>query len=78
MSGTPETDHELDQPPADELTRLRPTPRASFRGALGRYLTGINPGYGTRPARLGALVAAYMLAGLLLILGGLALALATA
>jgi hypothetical protein len=78
MSGTPEADHELDQPLADELTGRRPTPRASFRGALGRYLTDVDPGYGARPARLRALVAAYMLAGLLLLLGGLALALATA
>ena len=77
MSGVSDPDHDLDQPLAEELARGRPTPRGSFRGALGRYLTAADPGYGPRPARLRAVVAAYVFAGLVLILGGLVIALAT-
>ena len=77
MSGVSDPDHELEQPLAEELSRERPTPRGSFRGALGRYLTAADPGYGPRPARLRPVVAAYVLTGLVLILGGLVLALAT-
>lgn len=77
MSEASEPDHDLDQPLAEQLSRWRPTPRASFRGALGRYLAATEPGYGPRPARLGLLVFACLLAGLALMLGGLVLALAS-
>ena len=71
------SESELDPRLAEQLTAERPTPSASFRGALGRYLSAADPGYGARPPRLRVLVAAYMLAGMLLILGGLVVALAT-
>jgi hypothetical protein len=77
MSGFCDPGHELDEPLAEQLARERPTPRGSFRGALSRYLTAEDPGYGPRPARLRPVVAAYVLTGLVLILGGLVLALAT-
>lgn len=77
MTESSEPDQDLDQPLAEELSRQRPTPRASFRGALGRYLTAADPGYGPRPVHLRPLVAAYLLAGLVLLVAGLALALAT-
>jgi hypothetical protein len=66
-----------EEPIAEDLARLRPAPGAAFRGALGRYLAASDPGYGPRPARLRRLVTIYMLTGLVLILGGLAIALAT-
>lgn len=81
IPGEPEpteySESDLDHGLAEALIDLRPTPTASFRGALGRYLTTADPGYGPRPARLHRLVAAYTFTGLLLILGGLAIALAT-
>jgi hypothetical protein len=49
------------------LSGQRPVPRASFRGALARRLTATDPGYGPRPERLGAMVAAYAGSGLVLI-----------
>lgn len=67
----------LDQSLADKLTGARPAPRASFRGALGRYLAASDPGYGPRPAHLRMLVGLYAAGGLLLIVAGLVVALAT-
>lgn len=56
---------------ADTLTRERPVPAPRFRGALGRYLTIQDPGYGPRPERLRMIVAAWVLAGVVLIAIGL-------
>ena len=70
----PGPEHERDFPLEAELLRERPVPRVSFRGALGRYLADRDPGYGPRPANLRALVAAYVLVGLLLMLVGLLVA----
>jgi hypothetical protein len=77
MSGESPDPDVPDQSLADKLTRSRPAPRASFRGALGRYLAASDPGYGPRPARLWMLVGLYAAGGLLLILVGLIIALAT-
>jgi len=52
---------------ADRLGGERPLPAADFRGALGRRLAGLDPGYGPRPQRLWLIVAAYLAAGFLLI-----------
>jgi|GEM_PF-5044827 len=59
----------------DTLIHERPFPRASFRGALGRYLAAEDPGYGPRLPRLRMTVAALALVGLALIAVGLAQAL---
>ncbi len=55
----------------ERLNRERPVPPAAFRGALGRYVAASDPGFGPRPARLWAMVAAYALTAALLILLGL-------
>ncbi len=55
----------------ERLTRERPVPPAAFRGALARYLAARDPGFGPRPQRLWAMVAAYLAAAALLILLGL-------
>ncbi len=55
----------------ERLTRERPVPPAAFRGALGRYITARDPGFGPRPQRLWAMVAAYLATAALLILLGL-------
>ena len=52
----------------------RPVPAAGFRGALGRRLAAEDPGYGSRPARLRWMVAAFCIGGSLLILVGALLA----
>jgi hypothetical protein len=49
------------------LRRDRPSPPASFRGALGRHLRALDPGWGPRPERLIQAVGAYVAVGLLLI-----------
>ncbi len=56
---------------ADALTRERPVPAPGFRGALGRYLTLRDPGYGPRPERLRMIVTAWVFAGVVLIAIGL-------
>ena len=56
-------DHKL----AERLSGQRPVPAAGFRGALGRHLAAIDPGYGPRPAHLRVMVSAYISAGTLLI-----------
>jgi hypothetical protein len=52
---------------AEDLVRNRPAPAAAFRGALGRYLTEQDPGWGPRPRHLWLLSAGLLLAGLLLL-----------
>jgi len=42
---------------AAALDAQRPVPGAGFRGALGRHLAALDPGYGPRPVRLRLLVA---------------------
>jgi hypothetical protein len=57
---------------AERLAADRPVPAAEFRGALGRHLTGRDPGYGPRPAGLRRMIALYLGAGgLLLVIGAL-------
>ncbi|MGO9752508.1 MAG: hypothetical protein ACLP8S_00715 [Solirubrobacteraceae bacterium] len=57
---------------AEQLDAGRPAPSAGFRGALGRHLFALDPGYGPRPAHLRLAVAAYLVLGaLLVLLGGL-------
>ncbi len=78
MHDEPRTPDELDRDElelADRLSALRPVPGAGFRGALGRYLAERDPGWGTRPSRLRALVGVYVGAGVALIAAGLAVAL---
>jgi hypothetical protein len=60
---------------ADRLTGSRPTPRAAFRGALGRHLAARDPGYGPRPQRLWAFASSYLAGGCLLLALGILLAL---
>jgi hypothetical protein len=52
---------------ADQLDRDRPAPAAGFRGALGRYLTTVDPGYGPRPPRLRVIVSGYVAGGAVLL-----------
>ncbi len=67
-AGEPEPEERL---LAERLTRERPVPPAGFRGGLGRRLAAIDPGFGPRPGRLWAMVAGYLVVGLLLVLLGL-------
>ena len=55
---------------ADRLAGERPVPAASFRGGLARALAASDPGYGPRPEHLRLIVAAYLGAGLLLLVLG--------
>lgn len=58
---------EVDAELSDRLRIGRPVPPAAFRGRLGRHLDMQDPGYNSRPARLGLIVAGYLGAGGLLI-----------
>jgi hypothetical protein len=49
------------------LRRERPSPPASFRGALARHLRALDPGWGPRPEGLTRTVGRYVALGLLLI-----------
>jgi hypothetical protein len=51
----------------DLLGERRPLPGAAFRGALGRRLEALDPGWGPRPERLVPTAAAYLSLGLALI-----------
>lgn len=62
-------------PLEERLVRERPVPGAGFRGALGRRLSSLDPGFGPRPAALRWLVLAWLLAGLVVMLVGLLVAL---
>jgi hypothetical protein len=65
---------ELDLPEkeiADRLITGRPVPSAGFRGALGRWLTERDPGYGPRPQGLRLMVAGCLGAGAALAAVGL-------
>jgi hypothetical protein len=55
---------------ADRLEADRPLP-AGFRGALGRRLADLDPGYGPRPPRLRLIATGYLGAGALLLATGL-------
>jgi hypothetical protein len=57
----------LDTELADQLLRGRPVPAAQFRGALGRHLTRLDPGYGPRPTWLRGAVLALVASGLLVL-----------
>jgi hypothetical protein len=57
-----------DEPPEDPrvaewLQAATPVPAAGFRGALGRYLQRLDPGYGPRPEQLRLITAASMAGG---------------
>lgn len=75
---TPEDEISHDLEPADhalaeQLEANRPAPSAGFRGALGRQLVTLDPGYGPRPPRLRLTVSGFLALGALLVLfGGLA------
>lgn len=57
---------------AEELQSGRPVPAAGFRGALGRHLAALDPGYGPRPRHLWLRSGGYLLAGgALLLIGAL-------
>lgn len=66
-----EFEHEL----ADRLASSCPIPHAGFRGALGRHLVAVDPGFGPRPEQLRLYVTACALAGLLLMMLGAAIGL---
>lgn len=69
-----ENDNETaaDQVFADKLEAARPVPAAGFRGALGRHLAALDPGYGPRPRHLWLLSGGYLVAGgVLLLIGAL-------
>ena len=70
-------EHDTESQFGEELANQRPVPSASFRGALGRYLARDDPGYGPRPEHLWLLVAGCTVAGLLLMLAGLLIAVGT-
>jgi hypothetical protein len=70
MTDDPANPRALESPEhdlADCLRIARPVPGAVFRGALGRRLAELDPGYGPRPERLRLVVAGYIGAGGLLI-----------
>ncbi len=69
MTDSPHSDDELTADPqlARRLVDERPVPRAAFRGALGRRLAAADPGHGPRPARLTAIVSAWVAGGLLVL-----------
>ena len=56
---------------AATLEARRPSPTPAFRGALGRRLTSLDPGYGHRPARLWAHAGMLAGVGALIVLLGL-------
>lgn len=59
----------------DSLIQGRPTPAPGFRGALGRRLRALDPGFGPRPEHLVLTVATWLLAGILVLALALGLAL---
>jgi hypothetical protein len=70
MTEDPANRPALESPEHDLAARMRiarPVPGAAFRGALGRRLGELDPGYGPRPERLRLIVAGYLGAGGLLI-----------
>ena len=73
MSELDDTPLELapaDRQLAEQLDANRPVPSAGFRGALGRRLVALDPGYGPRPPRFRMTVALLITTGsLLLVLG---------
>jgi hypothetical protein len=70
MTEDPETGTELtadEHAVGERLGHHRPLPAAGFRGALGRRLAALDPGYGPRPERLRLIVCGYLGAGALLL-----------
>jgi hypothetical protein len=61
---------------AEALTSQRPTPPASFRGALAQRLSALDPGFGPRPANLWPRVLGLVVLGSVLLLFGVARAVA--
>jgi hypothetical protein len=55
----------------DRLARERPAPAAGFRGALGRHLRALDPGYGPRPGSLDLMVSGSIAVGVTLMVLGL-------
>lgn len=55
---------------AELLDTSRPAPSPGFRGALGRRLVALDPGYGPRPPRLRLTVTGFVALGALLVLLG--------
>jgi hypothetical protein len=74
MSDTPD-----DEPPptpqeeaiGERLGTDRPLPTAGFRGALGRHLAVLDPGYGPRPQNMRWKALSFAAGGLLLLALGL-------
>ena len=60
---------------AARLEEGRPVPAAGFRGALGRTLGAMDPGYGPRPNHLLLLISLAVILGLALIAAAAAIAL---
>ena len=77
MTDGEDTEREL-EPRHDAMARRledqRPVPAAGFRGALGRHLAALDPGYGPRPARLRLMVVGYAVAGTVLLAAGMLVA----
>ncbi|MBV9819773.1 MAG: hypothetical protein JOZ07_15680 [Solirubrobacterales bacterium] len=63
MTDAGHTDHRRDDELGTRLAEARPTPRASFRGSLGRRLQEQDPGYGPRPDGLRLSIATYVVTG---------------
>jgi len=61
---------------AEALAAQRPIPQASFRGALARRLSALDPGFGPRPANLWPRVLGLVALGSVLLLFGVARAVA--
>jgi hypothetical protein len=73
MTDEPEATGELgvaESQLAERLGDERPVPPAGFRGALGRHLAALDPGYGPRPARLRLIAGGYVATGAALIAFG--------
>jgi hypothetical protein len=60
-----------DEALAEQLRARRPVPGGGFRGALGRHLSDVDPGYAPRPVRLRLYVAGYVAVALIVLLMGL-------
>jgi hypothetical protein len=72
---SPERPVDTEADPRDsELAAMlhdRPSPTPGFRGALGKWLSAQDPGYGPRPRRLWTTVGICCALGLGLVLAGL-------
>jgi hypothetical protein len=66
MTGDPDGETEVDAELVEEMLAARSHPAAGFRGALGRYLAGEDPGHGPRPRQLRLRAAGFVLSSLLI------------